>query len=218
MEWFSALDGFSQFFWIIALASSVIFVFVIITTLLGVDGGDDFDGVDSEIDADGGIGFQFLTFKNLVGFFTIFGWIGIACINVGFSKPVSVIIALGCGLLMMSIMAALFYGMKKLADSGTLNYKNAIGAIGEIYLTVGANRSSMGKVSVTVQGTLRELQALSDSLSELKSGAIIQVVDVTSNGILIVEQTKKAIEPIQTKTIKTIKTKTYELPRDTTKL
>lgn len=210
MEWFSALDGFSQFFWIIALIGSLIFVFVIVTTFLGMDGGDDFDGIDSEMDTDAGIGFQFITFKNLVGFFTIFGWIGIACINAGFSKPLSVVIALFCGLLMMSIMAAMFYGMQKLTDSGTLVYKNAIGAIGEIYLTVGANRESMGKVSVRVQGTLRELEALSDSLSELKSGTIIQVVDVTSNGILIVEQTKKAIEPI--------KTETYELPRNTKQL
>ena len=53
MEWFSVLDGFSKFFWIIALAGSVIFVFVIITTLLGLDGGDDFDGLDSEIESDG---------------------------------------------------------------------------------------------------------------------------------------------------------------------
>ncbi|WP_317134781.1 hypothetical protein [Psychroserpens ponticola] len=207
MEWFSALDGFSQFFWIIALTSSLIFVFVIITTFLGMDGGDDFDGIDSEMDADAGIGFQFITFKNLVGFFTIFGWIGIACINAEFSKPLSVIIALGCGLLMMTIMAAMFYGMQKLTDSGTLNYKNAIDAIGEVYLTVGANRSKMGKVSVRVQGTLRELEALSDSLTELKSGTIIQVIDVTSNGILIIEQTKKPIEPI--------KTETYELPSNT---
>lgn len=207
MEWFSDLDGFSQFFWVIALIGSLIFVFVIITTFLGMDGGDDFDGVDSEMDADAGIGFQFITFKNLVGFFTIFGWIGIACINSGLSKPLSVIIALVCGLLMMTIMAAMFYGMRKLSDSGTLNYKNAIGAIGEVYLTIGGNRSKMGKVSVRVQGTLRELEALSDALSELKSGTIIQVVDVTSNGILIVEQTKKPIEPI--------KTETYELPSNT---
>ncbi|MBR9913207.1 MAG: hypothetical protein GYB32_00035 [Algicola sp.] len=210
MEWFSALDGFSKFFWIIALIGSLMFVFVMITTFIGVDGGDDIGDLDTDMDADTGIGFQFITFKNLVGFFTIFGWTGVACINAGFSKPVSVITAFGCGLLMMAIMAAMFFSMRKLADSGTLNYKNAIGAIGEIYLTVGANRTKMGKVSVRVQGSLRELEALSDSLVELKSGTLIQVVDVTSNGILIVEQTKKPIEPI--------KTETYELPSDTTKL
>lgn len=210
MEWFSALDGFSQFFWIIALIGSLLFVFVIITTFLSVDGGDDFDNADSSINADAGIEFQFITFKNLVGFFTIFGWIGIACINAGFSILVTVIAALVGGILMMLIMAAMFYGMKKLADSGTLNYKNAINATGEVYLTIGANRSKMGKVSIRVQGTLRELEAITDSLFELKSGTIIQVIDVTNNGILIVEQTKKPIEPI--------KQETYELPPNTTNL
>ncbi|MFT5215136.1 MAG: hypothetical protein ACI83H_000243 [Glaciecola sp.] len=204
MESFSALDGFSQFFWIIALIGSLLFVFVIITTFLSVDGGDDFDDVDA------GIEFQFITFKNLVGFFTIFGWIGIASINAGFSIPVTVITALISGLIMMSIMAGMFYGMQKLADSGTLDYKNAINATGEVYLTIGANRSRMGKVSIRVQGTLRELDALTDSLFELKSGTIIQVKDVTNNGILIVEQTKKPIEPI--------KSETYELPPNTTNL
>ncbi|WP_431133403.1 hypothetical protein [Psychroserpens mesophilus] len=209
MEWFSALDGFSQFFWVIALIGSLIFLFVIITTFAGIDGGDDLDA-DTDIDADTGIGFQFITFKNLVGFFTIFGWTGIACLNAGLSKPVSVIIAFVAGLVMMGIMALMFFSMRKLTDSGTLDYKNALGAIGEIYLTVGPNRSKMGKVSIRVQGTLRELEALSDSLVELKSGTIIKVVDVTSNGILIVDQTKKPIEPINTQT--------YELPSDTTKL
>ena len=108
---------------------------------------------------------------------------------------------------MMTIMAAMFHYMNKLNDSGTLNYKNAIGAIGEVYLTIGANRSKLGKVHIRVQGALRELEALSDSLTELKSGAIIKVVEVTSNGILIVNQTQKSIEPI--------KTKTYEIPSST---
>jgi len=201
MEWFSALDSFAQFFWVIAFIASLIFLFVIITTFAGIDGADDFDDVDT------GIEFQFITFKNLVGFFTIFGWIGIACNNAGFSKPITVITALGCGLLMMAIMAAMFYSMEKLADSGTLEYKNAINAIGEVYLTIGANRTKMGKVSVRVQGTLRELEALTDSLTDLKSGTLIQVVDVTSNGILIVNETKKPIEPI--------KQKTHELPSNT---
>ncbi|WP_026753845.1 hypothetical protein [Sediminibacter sp. Hel_I_10] len=207
MEWFSALDAFSQFFWVIALIGSLIFVFIIISTFSGMDGADDIGDLDAEIDGDTGIGFQFITFKNLVGFFTIFGWTGIGCYNAGLSKPVTVITAFGCGLLMMAVMAAMFYAMRKLADSGTLNYKNAINAIGEVYLTVGANRSKMGKVTVRVQGTLRELEALSDSLIDLKSGTIIHVVDVTNNGILIIEPTKKPIEPI--------KPETYELPPNT---
>ena len=109
----------------------------------------------------------------------------------------TIIVSIICGLVMMLIMATLFYFISRLSDSGTLNYKNAIDAIGEVYLTIGGDRSSMGKVSVNVQGTVRELDALTDALTDLKSGTIIKVVDVTSNGILIVDQTRKPIEPSQ---------------------
>ncbi|MEC3906455.1 hypothetical protein VOI54_05465 [Tamlana sp. 2201CG12-4] len=189
MEWYSGLELFPKVFWSIALLGSLIFAIVIITTFVGGDAGD--MDTDTEIDADTGIGFQFITFKNLVGFFTLFGWSGIACIDAGFSKPTTIIVALICGLIMMSIMAAMFYYMHKLNDSGTLNYKNAIGGVGEVYLTIGANRSSIGKAHIRIQGALRELEALTDSETKLESGTVVTVKEVTKNGILIVEQLNK---------------------------
>lgn len=199
LEWFSNLDFVSKVYWLIAVIGSLIFLIVTLLSFLGGDA-DDLDDIDSEIDADGGIGFQFITFKNLIGFFTIFGWSGIACIEANMSSTLTFTISILSGLFMMFIMAAMFYYMSKLSDSGTLKYNNAIDAIGEVYLTIGANRSRMGKVSVQVQGTMRELDAITDSLTELKSGTLIKVVDATSNGILIVDQTRKPIEPLKQKT------------------
>lgn len=199
LEWFSNLDFLPKIYWLIAIIGSVIFTLVMIMAFMGGDA-DDIEDIDSEIDADTGIGFQFLTFKNLVGFFTIFGWSGIACIDAGLPMPLTIIISIISGLVMMTIMAAMFYFMVKLSDSGTLKYKNAIDAIGEVYLTIGANRTRMGKVSVRVQGAVRELEALTDSFTDLKSGTIIKVVDVTENGILIVDQTRKPIEPLKQQT------------------
>lgn len=196
LDWFSNLDFLAKIYWLIAIIGSIIFTIVMIMAFVGGDA-DDLEDIDSEIDSDTGIGFQFLTFKNLVGFFTIFGWSGIACIDAGLPMPLTIVISIISGLIMMTIMAALFYFMMKLSDSGTLKYKNAIGAIGEVYLTIGADRTKMGKVSVRVQGAVRELEALTDSFTELKSGTIIKVVDVTENGILIVDQTKKPIEPLK---------------------
>lgn len=185
MDWFSALEFFPKIYWSIALLGSFIFIIIMILTFLGgeTDGLD----TDTEIETDTGIGFQFITFKNLIGFFTLFGWSGIACIDAGFSNILTIIISFICGLIMMTIMATMFYYMRKLNDSGTLIFKNAIGAVGEVYLTIGANRSSIGKVHVKIQGALRELEALTDDDVTLKSSAVIKVKDVTSNGILIVE-------------------------------
>ena len=198
-EWYSNLDFLSKVYWLVAIIGSLIFSVVMIMAFTGGDA-DDIGDIDSDIDADAGAGFQFITFKNLVGFFTIFGWSGIACIDAGLSTPLTIVISIFSGLMMMVIMASLFYFISKLTDSGTLNYKNAIDAVGEVYLTIGADRSKMGKVTVNVQGSMRELDALTDSLTELKSGTIIKVVDVTANGILIVDQTRKPIEPTMSQT------------------
>ncbi|MFV0541534.1 MAG: hypothetical protein ACK5MZ_09920 [Aestuariibaculum sp.] len=186
IKWFSTLEFFPKIYWSIAIVGSIVFLITILLSFIGGDT-DGMGDVDTEIETDSGIGFQFITFKNLVGFFTIFGWSGIACIDAGLSKPVTIIISIISGLAMMAVMAYMFFQMRKLNDSGTLNYKNAINKVGEVYLTIGENRSKMGKVHVRIQGSLRELEALSDASTILQSGTVIKVKDVTDNGILIVE-------------------------------
>lgn len=189
MEWFTGLEWFDKIFWIIALIGSGLFVIMMLVTFI-TGGGDmdvdgDFNG-DVDMDADGG--FSFFTIKNLIAFFTIFGWSGIAALENDLAKLYVILIATVCGLIMMFIMAGLFYLISRLHDSGTLEIKNAIGNIGEVYLTIGESRSSIGKVNVRIQGALRELEALTDNEAPLKTGSVIEVIDVTNNGILIVQK------------------------------
>ncbi|MFD2586551.1 hypothetical protein ACFSQJ_06395 [Croceitalea marina] len=190
-NWFAALSLFEKVYWVTALISSGIFIVLIVLTILGGDADDMGGDVDAEVDGDSGIGFQFLSFKNLMGFFTIFGWTGIACLDNGLTTSVTVIISVICGLLMMTAMAALFYYLAKLQSSGTLKLKNALNQVGEVYLTIGSKRSSIGKVSINVQGTLRELEALTDENNDLVQGNVVQVKEVTDNGILIVQLLNK---------------------------
>lgn len=189
MEWFTNLEWFDKIFWIVAIIGSGLFLIMMLVTFItgGVDVDVDGDfGGEVDMDADGG--FSFFTIKNLIAFFTIFGWSGIAAIENDLSKTWVIVIATICGLIMMFIMAGLFYLISKLHDSGTLEIKNAIGNIGEVYLTIGANRESIGKVTVRIQGALRELEALTDDEETLKTGSVIEVIDVTNNGILIVRK------------------------------
>ena len=51
--------------------------------------------------------------------------------------------------------------------------------------------ASIGKAHVRIQGALRELEALTDADTDLKSGSVIKVKDVTENGILIIEKLNK---------------------------
>lgn len=191
IDFFDTMSTLEQTYWIIALLGSVVFLFIFIFTFIG--GGDadmDADANDFEAD-DGGVGFQFFTFKGLVGFFTIFGWTGITCLDNGLSTSTTLIISFVAGLLMMMLTSSLFFWMHKLAASGTLKMKNAIGVIGEVYLPIGANRTKMGKVQIKVQGSLRELEAITDNEEELKTGTMVKVTKIVSAELLLVEKLSK---------------------------
>lgn len=191
LGWWELLTTIEKIYWIIAIPFSIIFIFQMIMTFFGgdVDDASDLSGhTDVDIDGDSGIGFQFITFKNLIGFFTVFSWIGIACLKSGISNPVTIVVSIISGVLMMVIMASIYYFMSKLSESGTLNIKNSINKQGEVYLYIPAKRSGKGKVNINVQGSYREFDAVTDDEEEIQRGSIITVIDVIDSNILLVRR------------------------------
>jgi hypothetical protein len=185
-EWWSSFGAFEQtYFWIAIIATGIFAIVLILTFFADAD-------TDTDFDADEGMGFQFITFKNLVGFFAVLGWTGLSCINSGYSNGTTIIISFIAGLIMMSLMALLFFFMTKLTDNGTLEIKNAINGMGEVYLTIPANRSAFGKVQIRIQGTLRELDAVTDNNEAIKTGSLITVTDVINGEILVVKSNQKS--------------------------
>ena len=191
-EFFSSMTTIEQTYWYIALIGSAIFVVIFIMTFIG--GGDvdvESDLEISDTGEDGGVGFQFFTFKNVIAFFTIFGWTGITCIDAGLSTAMTIVISTIAGIIMMFLTSMLFYWMGKLVESGTLNIKNAVGQIGEVYTTIGASRSKIGKIQIKVQGSLRELEAITDESFDLTTTTLVQVVEVVSSELLLVKKLSK---------------------------
>jgi len=121
-NWWQAMELAEKIYWCIAVPFSVVFIIQLIMTLIGGDfeAGASTGDADVAVDSDAGIGFQFISIKNIVGFFTIFGWTGIACSVGGLSVILSLVIALAAGLLMMLIMALLIYYLSKLAEDGSM--------------------------------------------------------------------------------------------------
>ena len=188
--WWESLSTIQQIYWGIAIPSTVIFLLQTILTFMGGDSDSDIS-TDVEVETDHGIGFQFFTLKNFIAFFTIFSWTGIACFDSGFSYSKTIIFSVLAGLAMMTLMAALFYYFSKLTDSGTMKMKNAVGKVGEVYLTVGASRGNVGKISIKVQGSLRELEAITDDEEDLKMGTVIEVTDIITDNLLLITKSKK---------------------------
>ncbi len=192
-QW-SEITLFEQIFWLITIPSTVIFLILLVITIFGAETDSGLDvntDVDTSLADSDAIPFQFLSLKNIVAFFTVFGWSGIGFIHAGLAQWLVILLAFTCGLLMMILMATLFYFMSKLAESGTLKMGNAIGKMGEVYLVIPANRAGMGKVQLNVQGSLRTLDAITDEPENIPTSAIIQVLDVIDDQILLVKKQGK---------------------------
>ena len=185
--WWQALGGIEKFFWVIALLFS--FMFVIQTILSFIGGGDD-DGAfgDSEeyIDGDGGIDFQFFTIKNFITFFTVFGWVGLGCLKSNLPLGQVVLWATLSGVAIVLIMFYLFSRMAKLRSNGTMQIRNTLHQQAETYLRIPAIRGGYGKVHIRVQGSLRELRALTDDEHDIPTGKPVTVVGVVNESILLV--------------------------------
>ena len=185
----SELDLMSQVYWTITAPATLVFIFLVLISIFGSDVDSD---VPTEFDhplADGdGIPFQLLSLKNIVGFFTMFGWSGLGFISGGLAPWLVIVLSFICGFAMMLAMALLFYFMSKLVESGNMNIKNAVGRSGEVYLPIPGKRQGLGKVQITVQGTLQTLDAISDDPEIIPTSSLVQVTDVINNQILLVRR------------------------------
>ena len=130
--WWQALTMLQKVYWLIAIPFSVFFVLQTIMSLFGGDVLSTDGDADLAVESDAGIDFQFLSIKNLVAFFTLFGWVGVLTSSSGMAAIWSVLLAIVAGLLMMLLMATLMYFMSKLTESGTLELKTAIGKTGTV--------------------------------------------------------------------------------------
>ncbi len=183
--WWTTLTPALKIYWTLAVPFSIFFVLQMMLSLFG--GGDHPDNVvDVDVETDHGISFQFLTVKNMVGFFTIFSWTGLACTTSGLSTTLSLVISSLSGLAMMTMMAGIFYLMSKMNTSGTMKIAEAVDKSGEVYLTIPAMRTSSGKIQIMLGGLLRTLDAMTDDDEPIQTGKHAKVSAILNNNILLV--------------------------------
>ena len=185
-SWWQGMDFFAKIFWAIALLFSLLFLVQLVISFASGDGSEATGDADDYVSGDDGIGYQFFTIRNMIAFFTFFGWAGVAGISGGLNKGLTIGLAVLSGALVVLMMAFLFRTMSKLKQSGTLQIKNAVGLIAETYLFIPASRGGFGKVHVKVQGSLHELQAITDDAEQIATGKLVKVTGTVNDSILLV--------------------------------
>lgn len=188
-EWWNALGLFMQSVWCITLFASLVFIIQTIMTFVGMDadGGMDVDlSTDMPGNSDGGP-FQLFTFRNFINFLLGFGWSIISFQGAIENQFVLILLAAAIGVLLVIAVMALFRFMSKMEQSGTIQMANAVGCKGNVYLKIPADKRGEGKVQISVQGAIREFDAITLG-EELETGAPIKVVEVVNDSTLLVER------------------------------
>lgn len=182
--WYSALGMPEKIYWTIAIVASAIFVIQTILTFVGIDMHGDFDlPHDTTMDA-GGFASLF-SVRSFINFMVGFGWAGVTFTPGIPSVWLVLLLSVIVGLVFAYMYMFLLKRMRGLEANGAISAADTVGLRASVYLRIPANCEGKGKVQVTVNGSLREFDAMTRGES-IPTGAQVTVVG-ESAGCLIVE-------------------------------
>lgn len=179
-------DG-AAWFSVPAIAGTAIFLLKVVFMLIGVDG-IDADGADALDlhDGDATDSFKVLSIQSLAAFAMGFGWAGVAGLHgAGWSWPLSAAVGVGCGLLLMYVLALGLKGMHDLQSSGNVPLDMALGAQGRVYLTVPEGGTARGQVRLVIGTKEKIVQAVSED-GTLPTGSAVRVTKVNQDNTVTV--------------------------------
>jgi hypothetical protein len=184
IETFQRMDLMLQIYWIAAIAASAVFLVQAIATFIGFDSDSDFSGGDGAFDSDG---FSLISIKTVVCFILGFGWTGVL-FHAQIASPFLLgLLATGVGLLFMTLIAVLLGQMMKLTRDNSFHAADAVGKVAEVYLRVPPAKSDTGKVMVSVNGSMHELEAMTLETEALPTGMRVRVVAALDGDVVLVQ-------------------------------
>jgi len=192
--WWADLSPVMKLLWGVTLTATLIFIIQTVMTFLGADA----DSTDFDMDVDTSMdgsdlsnidsGANLYTFRNFVNFFLGFGWTAIILQPSVKSTALLVIIAVLVGIALVALVMYMFKWLYSMQQSGNINvYKSAVGCQGKCYLRIPAERGGEGKVQITIQGAVREYNAVTDG-DEIKTGTSVKVLEAIDGNTLLVEE------------------------------
>ena len=192
--WWAELSLVMKILWGVTLTASLVFIIQSILTFVGADVDSDFD-VDVDTSIDGGDlsnidgGANLYTFRNFVNFILGFGWSAILLQDSVPHVALRIVLSVIIGVALVAAVMYLFKWLAGMQQSGNINLqKSASGCEGKVYLSIPENRSGAGKVQITINGAVREYDAVTESETPLKTGTSIRVVDALDANTLLVEE------------------------------
>lgn len=182
-SWWDALNLELRVFYGIGIIAVLILLLQLALSVFGgMDDAHDFNAGDSHSS-----GLSFFSIRGVTAFFVGFGWTGVIVIKNGHGVMLAIVAGTLAGGAMMVGIFLLMKSMLRLQSNGTLNFANAIGQVGTVYVTIPAGQKAGGQVELLLQGRLTMADALFRGTEPLRPGTKVTIVEKIGHSTLIVE-------------------------------
>ena len=171
-------------YWGIAIISSLVFTIQTIMLFVGFDTDADFGGGDVAFDVDG---LALVSVKTVACFLLGFGWSGVILAPLFENGWAVALISLGIGALFMLGAWLLLKQVLTLSQDNTFHADKIVGYTADVYLRIPADADKSGKVMVSYEGSLHELQAFNAGTEEIPTGAKVHIVEAIDDATVRVE-------------------------------
>lgn len=172
-------------YWGIAIISSLVFTIQTIMLFVGFDTDADFGGGDVAFDVDG---LALVSVKTVACFLLGFGWSGVILAPLFENGWAVALISLGIGALFMLGAWLLLKQVLMLSQDNTFHADKIVGYTADVYLRIPADADKSGKVMVSYEGSLHELQAFNASAEDIPTGAKVHIVEAIDDATVRVER------------------------------
>jgi hypothetical protein len=185
--WWDGLDTAATIFWGIGGVAGAITLFLLALTIFGLDHGGVSDAMVVGADAASGDGSLFST-RSITAFFLGFGGGG----SVIYQRYESVLAACAVGMVLGTFLLFLIYWIARklmqLQSDGTVDFKQAIGATGSVYIAIPARRGSGGQAQIVFSNRHEVIDVVCDEETSLPAGTTIRVKEYLAHNLFLVEK------------------------------
>jgi len=191
--WLNLSSTMQTFVGIGAISSLVLSIQLVLSMI-----GGDMDGIDADLDlAEGGEGGAsgILSVRPIGAFFTGFGWTGASMTDYGYGLGITTVVSAVVGSALLAMVFYLMAYLHSLRQEGTLDYSNAIGQVGSVYLPIPPHRKGLGQIEVTIQGRLSIVKAVTDHDKKIGNRVAVRVTELVDQQTILVEPLENESTP-----------------------
>lgn len=179
-----------QLFFYSAIVGGTLFLIQLVLLFVGGGGGVDIDtdlGAGDTGHAAADASFKVLSLQGITTFVMMFGLVGLAMrLDEHASSIASLAVAVAAGAGSTWVIGRIFFYFNRLQSTGNLDMKSVTGAVGQVYLTIGPDKT--GKVTITVGNRSLTFDAIVEKSETLATGTPIRVTRVISDTTVAVEK------------------------------